>query len=301
MVFVQSRLEVEHRAASAGEEFSSAYESLASGGVFEALGMTLVRGRVFDERDTMSSPPVAVVNQAFAEKYLPNAEALGRRLRTGEELSEAPWVTIVGVVSDARNRGLDREPAPEIWRPYRQQTVNQVHLAVRTEGDPKAVAPALRERLRALDPDLSAYAVETFEERFATVVFTRRFASVAMAVLAMMSLALAAMGLYGVIAFWVGERRRELGLRIALGADKGALVRHVLGEASKPVLVGMVLGLGASLALGRFLSGMLFQVAPHDPAAMGGTVLVIAAAALAAVLVPARRATRVDPVVSLRG
>ncbi|HJS73304.1 MAG TPA: ADOP family duplicated permease, partial [Vicinamibacteria bacterium] len=214
MVFMQSRLEVEHGPAGAGEEFATTYETTASSGVFEALGMTLVRGRVFDDRDTETSPPVAVVNQAFAAKYLPSTEALGRRLRTGEEPSEASWITVVGVVSDARNRGLDREPAPEIWRPYRQQTwMNQVHLAVRTEGDPKAVAPALRERLRALDPDLSAYSVETFEERFETVVFTRRFASVAMALLAVMSLALAVMGLYGVIAFWVGERRRELGLR----------------------------------------------------------------------------------------
>jgi ABC-type antimicrobial peptide transport system permease subunit len=175
-----------------------------------------------------------------------------------------------------------------------------MHLALRTEGDPKSVVPIVRERLRALDPAISAYSVQTLEERFETVLFTRRFASAAMAALAVMSLALAAMGLYGVIAFWVGERRRELGLRIALGADRRALVRYVLREASKPVVVGMALGIVSALALGRFLSGMLYEVAPHDPASMAVTVLVIAASTFAAVLVPARRATRVDPVVSLR-
>jgi putative ABC transport system permease protein len=298
MVFVQSRLELEHGGAES--EFTAAYETSASAGVFDALGMTLVRGRVFNDRDTEESPAVAVVNQAFASTYLANEDPIGRRVRTGEKDSQAPWTTIVGVVSDARNRGLDREPAPELFRPYQQAGANQMHLALRTDGDPKSVVPLVRETLRALDPALSAYSVQTLEERFETVLFTRRFASAAMAALAVMSLALAAMGLYGVIAFWVGERRRELGLRIALGADRRALVRHVLGEASKPVVVGMALGIVSALALGRFLSGMLYEVAPHDPASMAVTVLVIAASTFAAVLVPARRATRVDPVVSLR-
>jgi predicted permease len=278
-----------------------AYESIASSGVFEALGMTLVRGRLFDERDTEEALPAVVVNQAMAEKYFPGVDPIGLRLRTGEKPSDAPWATIVGVVSDARNRGLDQDPAPELFRPYRQAAwINQMHLVARTEVDPSSLAPAVRERLRALDPGLSAYSVQTLEERLETVIFTRRFASMAMAVLALLSLALAAMGLYGVIAFWVGERRRELGLRIALGADAGTLVRHVLAEASKPVAVGIVLGLAGAFALSRFLSGMLFQVAPHDPTAMAATVLLITAAAFAAVLVPARRASRVDPVVSLR-
>ncbi len=256
MVFVQSRLELERDPVGAEEEFFAAYETIASAGVFEALGMTLVRGRLFDDRDTEEAPPAIVVNQALAAKYFPDQDPIGRRLRTGEEPSEAPWATIVGVVSDARNRGVDREPAPELFRSYRQAPwINQMHLAMRTEGDPESAAPAVRERLRALDPDLSAYSVQTLEERFETVVFTRRFASIAMAVLAAMSLALAAMGLYGVIAFWVGERRRELGLRIALGADTGTLVRQVLWEASMPVAAGIALGLAGAFALVRFLSG----------------------------------------------
>ncbi len=302
MVFMQTRLSIEGREHAAEEELLTAYETIASAGVFDALGMTLVRGRLFDDRDTAESPPVVVVNQALAAKYFPDEDPVGRRLRTGEDPSSAPWATIVGVVGNARNRGVDREAAPELWSSYRQlgQWGNQMHLAVRTEGDPGSVAPAVRERLRALDPNLSAYSVQTLEERFASVVFTRRFASLAMTVLATMSLALAAMGLYGVIAFWVGDRRRELGLRIALGADPGTLVRHVLSEASKPVVVGIGVGLASAFALTRFLSGMLFQVAPHDPASMAGTVAVIVVAALAAALVPARRASRVDPVDSLR-
>jgi predicted permease len=301
MVFMQSRLAIDDRAAGAEDELFAAYDTVASAGVFDALGMKLVRGRLFDDRDTSLIPPVVVVNQALAARFFANEDPLGRRIRVGEDPSQAPWVTIVGIVSDARNRGLDHEATPELWSSYRQgQWNNQMHLVVRTEGDPRSIVPSVRARLGALDPDLSAYAVQTLEERFDTVVFTRRFASVAMAVLASMSLLLAAMGLYGVIAFLVGERRRELGLRIALGANSRKLVGQVLGEALKLVGVGVALGLAGAFALTRFLSGMLFQVAPNDPATMAATVVVIVVVALAAALVPARRASRVDPVASLR-
>ncbi len=302
MVFMQDRLELEHHPAGAEAEFFSTYETVASTGLFEALGMRLVQGRLFDDRDTPSTPTVAVVNQAFVERFFPNEEPLGRRVRVDHSPSDAPWVTIVGIVSDARNRGLDRAPSPELWSFYRQrgQWANQIHLVLRTEGDPRSILPSVRERLRALDPDLSVYDVLTLEERFDTVVFTRRFASMAMAAIATMSLLLAAMGLYGVIAFLVGERRRELGLCLALGADGRTLVSHVLGEAMKLVAVGVALGLVGALALTRFLSGILFQVAPNDPASMALTALLIALVALMAALIPARRASRVDPVESLR-
>jgi len=302
MVFVRSRLAIEHRPPGAEGDLLATYETAASAGVFEALGMRLVRGRLFGEGDTVRTPPVVVVNQALAARFFPDQDLVGRRVRVGDDPSESPWVTIVGVVSDARNRGLDRDPSPELWTSYRQpgQWNNQMHLVVRTEGDPRSVLPSVRERLRALDPHLSIYSVQTLAERLDTVVFTRRFASLALAALASMSLLLAAMGLYGVIAFLVGERRRELGLRIALGADSRRLMGHVLGEALKLVGAGVVLGLAGAFALTRFLSGMLFQVAPHDPAAMAATVVVIVVVALAAALVPARRAARVDPVASLR-
>jgi predicted permease len=304
MVFMQSRVAIEHRPARAEDELFAAYDTIASAGVFDALGMKLVRGRLFDDRDTSLTPPVVVVNQALAERFFPNEDPLGRRIRVGENdgTSQAPWATIVGIVSDARNRGLDHEVSPELWRSYRQRSQgnNQMHLVARTEGAPQAIVPALRERLRALDPDLSIYALLTLEERFDIVVFTRRFASMAMAGLASMSLLLAAMGLYGVIAFLVSERTRELGLRLALGADGRKLVGHVLGEALKLLGVGVALGLAGALALSRFLSGMLFQVVPYDPGAMAAAVLLIVAVALAAAVIPARRAARVDPVESLR-
>jgi predicted permease len=304
MVFMQDRFAIEHRVAGAEDDLFAAYQTVASAGVFDALGMKLVRGRLFDDRDASVAPPVVVVNQALAERYFPNEDPIGRRIRDGEDdgPSEAPWFTIVGVVFDARNRGLDQAPSPELWSPYRQrgQWTNQMHLVVRTESDPRFIVPFVRECLRALDPALSMYSVQTLEERFDTVVFTRRFASLAMAVLALMSLLLAAMGLYGVVAFLVGERRRELGLRIALGADSRKLVSQVFGEALKLVGVGVALGLAGAFALTRFLSAMLFQVAPNDPATMATTVVVIAVVALVAALVPARRAARVDPVESLR-
>jgi predicted permease len=302
MVFVRSRLAIEHRPLAAEEDLFATYDTVASPGVFDALGMKLVRGRFFDDGDTGETPTVVVVNGAFASRYFPDEDPLGRRIRAADDPSQAPWATIVGIVSDARNRGLEQETSPELWTSHRQQGDwnNQMHLVLRTEGDPREIVPSVRERLRRLDPDLPVYAVQTLVERYDTVVFTRRFASIALAALATMSLLLAAMGLYGVIAFLVGERRRELGLRLALGAEGKTLVGHLLGEALKLVGVGVALGLAGALALTRFLSGMLFQVAPHDPASLAGTVAVIVVVALVAALVPARRASRVDPVESLR-
>jgi predicted permease len=301
MVFMQSRLGLEHRNPGASDELFTTYDTIASAGVFEALGMKLVRGRLFEDREAESAPPEVVVNESLAARYFPNEDPIGRRIQVAQELDEAPWLTIVGVVADARNRGLDRAASPEVWRSYRRHPwVNQLHLVVRTEGEPASFVSAIRERLRALDPDLSAYDVQSLEERFDTVLFTRRFASYALAALASMALALAGMGLYGVIAFSVGERRRELGLRIALGADSARLIRHVLREALILVGFGVVAGLAAAIAITRFLVGMLFQVAPHDPASMAGTVAVVLVVALCAAWIPARRATRVDPVESLR-
>jgi predicted permease len=301
MVFMQSRLGLENRNPAAGEELFTTYDTIASAGVFDALGMKLVRGRLFEDRETGSAPPEVVVNESFAARFFPREDPIGRRIQVAQELDEAPWLTIVGVLGDARNRGLDRSASPEVWRSYRQHPwVNQLHLVLRTRGEPASFVPAVRERLRALDPDLSAYEVQSLEERFDTLLFTRRFASYALAVLASLALALAGMGLYGVIAFSVGERRRELGLRIALGADSARLIRLVLWEALTLVGLGVVVGLAAAFAISRFLAGMLFQVAPHDPASMAATVAVILVVALCAALLPARRATRVDPVESLR-
>jgi predicted permease len=302
MVFMRDRLEIENRANEADGELSSTYTTIVSPGLFEALGMRLVRGRLFDDRDTAASGLVVVVNQALVRRFFPGDEPLGRRVRTESDEKETPWSTIVGVVSDARNRGLDREPAPELFAFYRQQGqwVNQMHLLLRTGTDPHSLIPAAREVLRSLDPHLPLYAVQTLSERFDTVVFTRRFASIAMAALAAMSLLLAAMGLYGVVALLVGERRRELGLRIALGADSRRLLGHVLRKALLLILPGVLLGLAGAAALSRFLSEVLFEVEPHDPLSMAAAVGVIAAASLLAAWAPARRASRVDPVESLR-
>jgi predicted permease len=301
MVFMQSRLGLEHRNPASSQELFTTYDTIASAGIFDALGMKLVRGRLFEDRETASASPEVVVNESLAARFFPNEDPIGRRIQVAQELDEAPWLTIVGVVADARNRGVDRAASPEVWRSYRQHPwVNQLHLLVRTEGEPTSFVPAVRERLRALDPDLSAYDIQSLEQRFDSLLFTRRFTSYALAALASLALALAGMGLYGVIAFSVGERRRELGLRIALGADSTRLVRHVLRDALTLVGLGVGVGIGAAFAVARFLAGMLFQVAPHDPASMIATVALVLAVAFSAALIPARRATRVDPAESLR-
>jgi predicted permease len=302
MVFMRDRLEIENRPPESEGELSSMYQTIVSPGLFEALGMRLVRGRLFDDRDSAGTGLAVVVNEALVGRFFPGEDPLGRRVRVQSDEKDAPWSTIVGIVSDARNRGLDRDPAPELYAFYRQQGqwANQMHLLLRTDTDPHSAIPAARQALRSLDPHLPLYAVQTLSERFDTLVFTRRFASLAMAALAVMSLLLAAMGLYGVIAFLVGERRRELGLRLALGADSRRLLGHVLGKALRLILPGVLLGLGGAAALSRFLSGMLFQVEPRDPHSMALAAFVIVAASLLAAWAPARRASRVDPVESLR-
>jgi ABC-type antimicrobial peptide transport system permease subunit len=175
-----------------------------------------------------------------------------------------------------------------------------MHLVLRTEGEAMAALPAVRESLRRIDPDQPIYAIGTLKERYETPLFNRRAASLAMAALALLAVGLATMGLYGVISFLLGERRREIGIRIALGAGAKELARFVLAEYLKLVAAGVVLGLVAALALARTLAGLLYEVDPHDPATLAATVLLLLAATLAATFFPARRAARVDPVESFR-
>jgi predicted permease len=276
--------------------------TVVSSAYFDALDIPLLRGRGITEMDTDEVPLVVVVNEAFARRFFPGEDPLGRRIDLDQDEAETDWATIVGVVTDVRNRGVDRPPGPEVFGSYQQQGdwSNQMHLVLRTESDAMEALPAVRESLRRVDPDQPMYAIGTLRDRYESTTFNRRSAARAMSALAVLAVALATTGLYGVISFMVGERRREIGIRIALGAGTKELTRFVLAEYLKLVLAGVALGLVAAVALARTLAEFLYEVDPHDPGTLATTVLVVLVSTLAATLFPARRAARVDPVESLR-
>ena len=273
----------------------------ASEGLLGATGMELVAGRGFLASDGPDDPPVVLVNQAFVRLYLPSTDPLGERITFGNPEGEDPgWMTIVGVLRDARRSGLDQEVRPSALMPYTQYMRTGLDVVIRASGDPVGLAPALRQSVRSIDPDLPVSQVRTMEQAVDEGLAVRRFLTALLAGFAVVGTLLAAIGIYGVMAFLVGRRTREIGIRVALGAGRGTILGSVVREALLQAGVGLAIGLGAALLLGRVVQSQLFGLGAADPLTLGGVgVLLLAVAAVAAAL-PARRATRVAPSVALR-
>jgi putative ABC transport system permease protein len=270
-------------------------------GFFQTMRMPLRRGRTFTDRDTQDAPPVVVVSQALARRHWPGQDPVGKRVQVpGTTAPYAPtWLTIVGVVGESRYR----EPQTswlDLYLPHLQSEQALEHMVVRTQGDPLAVADAVRQAVRAVDHNLVLTEVTTMEAAVDAALGGARFGMQLLSGFAVTALVLAALGIYGVLAFMVGGRTRELGVRMALGARAGDVVGLVLGQGLRPVAAGLAVGVAGSLALGRALSTLLFGVAPHDALTMAGAAAVLAAAAVAACYVPARRAAHLDPAAALR-
>jgi putative ABC transport system permease protein len=268
---------------------------------FQTMRMPLRRGRTFTVHDTKATPPVVVVSQALARRHWPGQDPLGKRVQVPATTPPyAPiWLTIVGVVGESRYRDLQAVWL-DLYVPHLQSENQLPHMVVRTRGDGRVVAGALREAVRAVDPDLMLAGVTTMETALDTARGGARFGMQLLAGFALVALALAALGTYGVLAFMVGGRTREIGVRMALGARAADVLGLVLGQGLKPVAVGLAVGTAGSLALGRALSTLLFGVAPHDALTMAGAAAVQAAAAAVACYFPARRAARLDPAAALR-
>lgn len=292
-----------------GEPLSSPAQTHLTGyqvisdGYFETMGIPLLDGRDLGPGDDAQAPPVAVVSRSFAESSWPGENPLGKRLTFDTPPSpDSPWYTVVGVADDVRHEGLDQAPRPDVYFPFSQDTFSFTTLVIRAAGElaPLELVPAVRREVRALDPDQPLGDVATLEAELARSVGQRRFVMVLVGIFAALALGLAAVGLYGVMAYAVTERRHELGIRLALGATRRRLLRGVLGETVALAVVGVALGLLAALALTRLLASLLYQVKASDPLtfATGSTVLL--AVALLAGLVPALRAVRVDPARTLR-
>jgi ABC-type antimicrobial peptide transport system permease subunit len=243
---------------------------------------------------------VAVINEEAARKYFPGQEPLGRRLHFGPPRAQPSWMTIVGVVGNVLSESLEIGPRPMVYRPLTQASSLSMGLVVRTNGDPSSLARLLGGAVRAVDPDLPTFAVRPMADVQAAGTASRRFAVQLLGGFAALALLLAAIGIYGVLAYLVGQRTREIGIRIALGARRREVIAMVVGRALGLALKGVVIGGLASLVMGQLVVGMLFAVPPYDPWTFATVAVLLTLTAVAASATPAVRAARVDPMVALR-
>jgi putative ABC transport system permease protein len=265
-----------------------------SASYFDTMGMPIVGGRGFEPRE---AAPSIVVNESLARKYFPGEDALGRRLIFGEGI---PPFTIIGVVADARVRGAREAARIETFVPYWQFTEPGMNVVLKTAGDPALLATPLKQAVAAIDPSVPVAGIATLESIVGDAIDQPRFFGVLAAGFAALALVLAAIGIYGVMAYVVAQRTTEIGVRMALGATRREVFRLVVGDGLRLTALGVVLGVGGSLLVARWLTTMLFGVTPGDPVTLAATAALLLLVAAAACMVPARRATRVDPMVALR-
>ncbi len=291
--------------------------SLVTGDYFKAQGLRLIKGRVFNHTDNASGLPVIVLNEAAVKKFLPTGDPLGRRVMLGlpanlikpgmlpAGLNTFQWTTVVGVVQSARHFGLQSDPPPAAYIPVEQSwnsplLRNSLVVLLRTAGDPTQVAGNVRQLVASLDPDLPVGHIASMEIVIGESLRSSRFNTLLLGVFATLALVLAAVGIYGIVAWNVTQRTRELGIRQALGATRENIVRLVIAQGMRVVGLGLLLGLGASLAVTRLLQSLLFETSAFDVWTFAAVSALLAGIALVACLIPARRATKVDPLIALR-
>jgi putative ABC transport system permease protein len=275
-------------------------------GYFETLGVSLKQGRLLAASDTEKAPYVVLINTTMAQTYFPNENPLGKRMQIGatpEPEKDVPTMEIVGVVGDMR-QGLDLDPKAEMYLPYRQADlilpVFQLSVILRTALDPLLESSALRSAIAEIDPNQPVVKVRSMEENMSSSVAQPRFRSWLIAIFAALALVLAAVGVYGVMSYTVTQRTNEIGIRVTLGAQPGDVFSSIVGEGLRLAMIGVVVGLMATLSLTRLLKSFLFGISAFDPATFVGVAILLTAVAAAACFFPARKATRVDPMVALR-
>jgi putative ABC transport system permease protein len=266
---------------------------------FRTMGIPVLRGRTYSAQEATEERHVAVVSEALARKYFPGEDPLGRSIVVDMKLKPEP-TEIIGVVGDVKHQGLEEEPKPTVYWPPPELTYSTMTLVVRAQGDPAALAAAARREIQSIDPEQPVADVRTMRQLLAESVGRARFSAWLLGLFAVVALVLAGVGLYGVVSYAVAQRTHEIGLRVALGAQRRDILRLVLGDGMLLVAAGLCAGLLGALALTRLMSSLLYGVSATDPLTYAGIALLLAAVALLACLVPARRATKVDPMVALR-
>ena len=267
-------------------------------GYFKAMGLTLLQGRLLEDTDTLTSQRVAVVDRVLADKYWKGQDPIGKRIVNGEP--EKPW-TIVGVIAPIKFQSLEEEVKKEtIYYPFAQRPGTNMVIAVKAEGESLALAPSVREAVRSADPDQPIFDIKTMQQRMDDVALSRRAPMILLSLFSGVALLLAVLGVYGVLAFAVAQRTSEFGVRIALGASARSIAELVLGQGARLVAIGVTTGLAAYLAFSQMVGRLLYGVAATDPLSLTVAPLVIALAAIAACIVPVRRATGISPLEALR-
>jgi putative ABC transport system permease protein len=272
---------------------------VATNGYFQALAIPLIRGRLFDERDAADAPHVALVSESLARERWPNQDPIGRTIEFGNMDGDLRLLTIVGIVADTHEYGLDVPARPTVYVNLFQRPRAAMTITMLSDADTQSVAATARTVLHDLDPELPAQ-IRTFAQVYSASLGSRRFYVVLLAFFGLTALVLATTGVFGVMAYSVSRRTREIGVRVALGASAGGVVRMILAQGMGSILVGVAIGMAGSLALTRGIESMLFGVTPTDPLTFGAVTALLVGTALLACYIPALRATHVDPTVALR-
>jgi predicted permease len=283
----------------AGEDQPYAFANIVDDHYFGVMGTKILRGRTFDARDTATSPRVVILNEAAAKKFFPKGDALGARMRL--DSATGPVVEVVGITKTGTYIYWSEAPRPFLWMPFQQDYNPHITLQVRTEGDPSAMAGAVRDTVRAVNPEMPVFSVRSMEAFYeARAMLGPRITMQMVTVIGLIGLLLAVIGLYGVVAYTVSRRTREIGIRMAIGAKPGDVVRMVLGQGLVFTAIGVGVGLAIAFFASRVVSGFVIGVSPHDPAIFISVPLILTAVMIAACWLPARRAARIDPTFALR-
>lgn len=265
---------------------------------FRAMGIRLVRGRVFTARDNAKAPPVAIINETLARQYFPNEDPIGKRINITN--GPAAWREIVGIVGDIKQYGVDQTTTSQSYEPFAQKPFGSLNVVIRTSGPPAALLGALRPTVYAVDKDQPVGTIRPLEEIVADSIARQRFAMTLLSVFSAVALVIAAVGIYGVMAYSVVQRTGEFGIRMALGAQQRDVLRLVLTQGGKLIGLGLIIGIAATLAVSRAMGSMLFNTSAQDPLTLASITLLLGAVALVACFLPARRATQVNPIEALR-
>jgi predicted permease len=279
-----------------------AHTHVVTRGFFESTGMTLLQGETFARSYTSNSEPVAIVSERFAGRFWPGTDALGKRFKLGKPAAQNPWLRIIGVVTETKYRSLVASPTadPDIYLSFEQRPATAFAIVLRAAGESRNPAGSVRQLVASLDPTIPVFALTTIEERVARASASQRFSAQLMGAFAAMALLLGAIGLYGVVSFSVGQRTQEIGVRVALGARPLDIIALILGHTGRLVAMGLLAGTLLAIMLSRFIETLLFNVNARDPQTYLAVTISLAAVALVAAWIPARRASKVDAVIALR-